>query len=78
MDLEFGMLGLEICCFGIRVWDSILGFGVWCLGFGILVFGNLGYGFWSLVFGNWISGFRVWGFRYGIWSSEFEDLNFGF
>ena len=34
-------MGLEFCSLGVRVWYSLLGFVVWCLGFGMLEFGIL-------------------------------------
>ena len=34
LNFGFGIFGLKI-----RFWDSVFGFGVWYLGFGILDFG---------------------------------------
>ena len=38
-DLEFGNFGLEFSILGFWDWDSVLGFVVWSLGFGIFEFG---------------------------------------
>ena len=81
-DLKIGNLCLEFCSFGIRVWDSVLGFGVRCLGFGILVFWISSFGFWvlDLDFGDQESEFwrvcmQVVVFWFGIWTLS---LGFGF
>ena len=41
LDLELEILVMEFCSSGVWVWDSILGFVVWCLVFGKLEFGIL-------------------------------------
>ena len=61
-DLEFGILGLEICSLGVWVWDSVLGFVVWFLGFGLFVFGKSSFGF------------SVLDFELGVWEFEFWSL----
>ena len=38
-DLVLRILGLEFCRLAIWFWDSVLGFGIWFLGFGILEIG---------------------------------------
>ena len=38
-DLKFGIWSSEFCTLGVQVWDSVLGFDVCCLGFGILELG---------------------------------------
>ena len=53
-NLEFGILGLEFCSLGVRIWDSVLGFEVWCLEFGMFEFGILVLEFGDRNFGNGI------------------------
>ena len=74
--LEFGILSLEL-----KVWD--LDFGVWCLEFWSLEIQvlwfwcrDLKFRVWGLEF--WSLGFQVCCFGYGIWSSVFRILKFGF
>ena len=54
-NLEFGSLG-------IRVWDSVLLFVIWCLGFGMLEF-------WILILMLW-----VWQFEFGSLGLNFCSL----
>ena len=60
-------MGFRASCFGFRVWDLELRFGVWGLG-RLRVWGLesgvkvLGFGFWTSCFRDWSLGFGAWGF----------------
>ena len=77
-DLVFGIIGLEFCSLGIQLCDSVLGFVVWCLWFGMLEFRYrvLSFWVWDLDFGVWEFEFwslRIWVsvFGFGIWCLGF-------
>ena len=59
-DLDFKNLWLDFGSFAVRVCDSVLGFVIWCLPFGILEFGisRLGFCVLDLEFG--VLDFEFW------------------